>query len=38
MPADVSISSRSSLLAVDVLYPIPLSRDPSLVQAFFVRG
>jgi hypothetical protein len=38
IPTDVSISSRSSLLAVDVLYPIPLSRDPSLVQAFFVRG
>jgi hypothetical protein len=38
MPTDVSILPRSSLLAVDVLYPIPLSRDPSLVQAFFVRG
>jgi hypothetical protein len=38
IPADVSISSKSSLLAVDVLYPIPLSRDPSLVQVFFVRG
>jgi len=36
--ADVSISSKSSLLAVDVLYPVPLSRDPSLVQVFFVRG
>lgn len=35
---DVSISSRSSLLAVDVLFPEPLSRDPSLVQAFFVKG
>jgi hypothetical protein len=35
---DVSISSKSSLLAVDVLYPFPLSRDPSLVQVFFVRG
>jgi hypothetical protein len=37
IPADVSISSKSSLLAVDVLYPIPLSRDPSLVQVFLVR-
>ncbi len=36
--ADVSISSKSSLLAVDVLYPFPLSRDPALVQVFFVRG
>jgi hypothetical protein len=36
--ADVSISSKSSLLAVDVLYPFPLSRDPLLVQAFLVRG
>ncbi len=35
---DVSISSKSSLLAVDVLFPVPLGRDPSLVQAFFVRG
>jgi hypothetical protein len=34
----VSISSKSSLLAVDVLYPFPLSRDPSLVQVFLVRG
>jgi hypothetical protein len=38
IPADVSISPKSSLLAVDVLYPIPLSRDPSLVQVFFARG
>jgi hypothetical protein len=39
MPAtDVPISSKSSLLAVDILYPAPLSRDPSLVQVFLVRG
>ena len=38
IPADVSISPKSSLLAVDVLFPIPLSRDPSLVQVFLVRG
>lgn len=38
VPTDISISSRSSLLAVDVLFPAPLSRDPSLVQAFFVKG
>ena len=36
--ADVSISPESSLLAVDVLFPAPLSRDPSLVQVFFVKG
>lgn len=35
---DVFISSRSSLLAVDVLFPFPMSRDPSLVQVFFVKG
>jgi hypothetical protein len=35
---DISISSESSLLAVDVLFPAPLSRDPSLVQVFFVKG
>ena len=35
---DVSISSQSSLLAVDVLFPAPLSRDPSLVQVFFMKG
>lgn len=34
----VAISSQSSLLAVDVLYPFPMSRDPALVQVFFVRG
>jgi len=34
----VSVSSKSSLLAVDVRYPFPRSRDPSLVQVFFVRG
>ena len=33
----VSISSRSSLLAVDVVFPAPL-RDPALVQAFLVKG
>jgi hypothetical protein len=35
---EVSVSSKSSLLAVDVLYPAPLGRDPFLVQAFLVRG
>lgn len=35
---DVSISSQSSLLAVDVLFPVPLSRDLSLVQVFFMKG
>ncbi|MBW2288703.1 MAG: hypothetical protein JRG90_12865 [Deltaproteobacteria bacterium] len=34
----VAISSDSSLLAVDVVFPAPLSRDPSLVQVFFARG
>lgn len=34
----VSVSSRSSLLAVDVLFPTPLGRDPDLVQVFLVRG
>ena len=36
--SDVSISSESSLLAVDVSFPAPMSRDLSLVQAFFVKG
>ena len=35
---DVSVSPKSSLLAVDVRFPAPLSRDPFLVQVFFVRG
>ncbi len=35
---DVSISPTSSLLAVDVLFPAPLSRDPSLVQVFLMQG
>lgn len=35
---DVSIPPTSSLLAVDVLFPVPLGRDPSLVQVFFVKG
>lgn len=35
---DVPVSSKSSLLAVDVLFPFPLSRDPSLVQVFLVKG
>jgi hypothetical protein len=35
---DVSISPASSLLAVDVLFPAPLSRDPELVQAFLLKG
>ncbi len=34
----VAISSASSLLAVDVVFPAPLSRDPSLVQVYFARG
>jgi hypothetical protein len=39
LPAtDVFISSKTSILAVDVLFPIRLSRDPSLVQVFFVKG
>jgi hypothetical protein len=33
-----SLPPTSSLLAVDVLFPLPLSRDPSLVQAFFLKG
>jgi len=33
-----AVPSNSSLLAVDVVFPAPLSRDPSLVQVFFVRG
>jgi hypothetical protein len=37
-PADVSISPKSSLLAVEVVFPAPLSRDPSLVQALLVKG
>ncbi len=36
--ADVTISPRSSLLAVDVLFPAPWGRDPSLVQVFLVKG
>lgn len=36
--ADVSISPKSSLLAVDVVFPVPLGRDPSLVQVFLVKG
>jgi hypothetical protein len=36
--ADVSISPKSSLLAVDVAFPVPLGRDPSLVQIFLVQG
>ena len=33
-----SLPPTSSMLAVDVLFPAPLNRDPSLVQAFFVKG
>ena len=36
--ADVFISAKSSLLAVDVVFPVPLGRDPSLVQIFLVKG
>jgi hypothetical protein len=35
---DVAISPTSSLLAVDVVFPVPLGRDPSLVQVFLVKG
>ena len=35
---DAAISPGSSLLALDVVFPAPLSRDPSLVQVFFVKG
>ena len=33
----VALPPTSSLLAVDVLFPVPLSRDPSLVQAILMR-
>ncbi len=33
-----SLPPKSSLLAVDVVFPAALSRDPLLVQAFLVRG
>ena len=36
--ADVAISPQSSLLAIDVVFPVPLGRDPSLVQIFLVKG
>src|SRR5262245_1611762 len=35
---DVWISPQSSMLAVDVLFPEPLNRDPALVQAYFLKG
>ncbi|MGI9592815.1 MAG: hypothetical protein ACR2P8_15710, partial [Myxococcota bacterium] len=35
---EVSISSESSLLAVDVVFPVTLGRDPDLVEAFVVKG
>jgi hypothetical protein len=34
----VPLPPTSSLLAVDVEFPLPLNRDPSLVQAFFVKA
>jgi len=37
-PAKVSITPESSLLAVDVLFPVSLARDPDLVQVFLVKG
>jgi hypothetical protein len=37
-PAYPPLPSTSSLLAVDVLFPAPLNRDPSLVQAWFLKG
>lgn len=36
--AEVSISPTSSLLAVDVVFPVPLGRDRDLVQVFLVKG
>jgi len=36
--AGVAVPPESSLLAVDVLFPAALSRDPSLVQAFLLKG
>jgi hypothetical protein len=33
-----SLSPTSSMLAVEVLFPVPLGRDPDLVQAYLVRG
>jgi len=39
LPAgNVTLPSSSSLLAIDVVFPEPLSRDPDLVQVYFVRG
>jgi hypothetical protein len=32
------LPSDSSLLAVDVRFPVPMGRDPELVGVFFVRG
>jgi hypothetical protein len=37
-PTEPLISPTSSLLAVEVLFPVPLGRDPDLVQAFLARG
>ena len=34
----VTISSKTSILAVDVRFPVPLGRDPDLVEVFLVRG
>jgi hypothetical protein len=34
----VALPPTSSLLAVDVEFPFPMNRDPSLVQAFFVKA
>jgi hypothetical protein len=34
----IAISRATSLLALDVVFPVPLSRDPDLVQVFLVRG
>jgi hypothetical protein len=35
---NVTLSPASSLLALEVVFPAPLSRDPDLVEVFFVRG
>jgi hypothetical protein len=36
--AEVAISPTSSLLAVDVVFPVPLGRDPALVQVLLAQG
>jgi hypothetical protein len=36
--AQVAVSPQSSVLAVDVVFPVALGRDPSLVQTYLVKG